>query len=124
MVNARIPHVDGIAINGFAMLITAIFYLPIALIQAPTQLPSAKVLISVISLGLFPTALAFILFFILLKEIGTARGSLVTYLNTAFAVLLGVILLNEPLTLGIAIGLPLVLIGSYFAGRKVEPTAL
>jgi len=123
MVNARIPHVDGIAINAFAMLITAIFYLPIAIIQAPSHLPSAKVLISVLSLGLFPTALAFILFFILLKEIGTARGSLVTYLNTAFAVLLGVILLHEPLTLGIAIGLPLVLIGSYFAGRKVEATA-
>jgi drug/metabolite transporter (DMT)-like permease len=105
------------------MLITAIFYLPIAIIQAPSHLPSAKVLISVLSLGLFPTALAFILFFILLKEIGTARGSLVTYLNTAFAVLLGVILLHEPLTLGIAIGLPLVLIGSYFAGRKVEATA-
>jgi drug/metabolite transporter (DMT)-like permease len=50
--------------------------------------------------------------------IGVARGSLVTYLNTAFAVVLGVIILNEPLTVGILIGLPLVLIGSYLASRK------
>ena len=53
-------------------------------------------------------------------EVGPPRASLVTYLNTAVAVLLGVILLGEPLTLGIALGLPLVLIGSYFASRKVS----
>ena len=57
----------------------------------------------------------------LIAEIGAARGSLVTYLNTAFAVLLGVLILGEPLTLGIILGLPLVLIGSYFASHK--PTA-
>jgi drug/metabolite transporter (DMT)-like permease len=44
---------------------------------------------------------------------------LITYLNTAVAVLLGVVLLSEPITLGIAIGLPLILVGSYFASRKV-----
>jgi len=42
----------------------------------------------------------------------------VTYLNTAFAVVLGVLILKEPLTVGILLGLPLVLIGSYFASRK------
>jgi drug/metabolite transporter (DMT)-like permease len=57
-------------------------------------------------------------YFKLMKEIGQARGSLVTYLNTAFAVLLGVLILGEPLTIGIITGLPLVLVGSYFASRK------
>ena len=45
------------------------------------------------------------------------------YLNTAFAVILGVIILREPFTLGIALGLPLVLIGSYFASRKTVTSA-
>jgi drug/metabolite transporter (DMT)-like permease len=53
-----------------------------------------------------------------MDEIGPARGSLVTYLNTAVAVVLGVIILREPLTVGIIVGLPLVLIGSYLASRK------
>lgn len=118
MVSAKIPHVEPISINGLAMLFTALVYLPLAIITAPDHAPSAKVLGTVLALGLFPTALAFILFFQLIKDIGTARGSLVTYLNTAFAVLLGVIILKEPFTLGIALGLPLVLLGSYFAGRK------
>jgi len=46
----------------------------------------------------------------------------VTYLNTAFAVVLGVIILDEPFTTGMAIGLPLVLIGSYFASRRPVAT--
>jgi len=118
MVSKKIPHIEPISINGLAMLLTAIVYLPLAILTAPDHAPSAKILGTILALGMFPTALAFILFFQLIKEIGAARGSLVTYLNTAFAVVLGVIILNEPFTLGIAIGLPLVLLGSYFAGRK------
>jgi drug/metabolite transporter (DMT)-like permease len=109
---------DGKAINGAAMTITAIFYLPFAIHFAPTHMPSGKAVAALITLGLIPTALAFFIFFILVKEIGAARGALVTYLNTSFAVLLGVIILGEPLTLGIILGLPLVLIGSYFASHK------
>ena len=55
-----------------------------------------------------------------MDEIGAARGSLVTYVNTAVAVVLGVIILKEPLTAGIVVGLPLVLIGSYLASRKSQ----
>jgi len=118
MVTTKIPHIEPISINGVAMVFTAIVYLPFVFLNAPEKMPSLSVLGSVIALGLFPTAMAFILFFQLIKDIGTARGSLVTYLNTAFAVILGVIILREPFTLGIALGLPLVLIGSYFASRK------
>jgi drug/metabolite transporter (DMT)-like permease len=117
-VNRKIPHIDSIAINGIAMAMTALFYLPIALMHLPTKTLSLKADLSLVSLGLFPTAFAFVLFFILMKDIGPARASLVTYLNTAIAVVLGVLFLSEKLTLGIIVGLPLVLIGSYFASRK------
>jgi drug/metabolite transporter (DMT)-like permease len=123
MVTSKIPHIEPISINAVAMVFTVIVYLPFLFLYMPDKVPSIEALGSVIILGLFPTALAFILFFQLIKDIGTARGSLVTYLNTAFAVLLGVIILNEPFTLGIAIGLPLVLIGSYFASRKTTTSA-
>jgi len=105
------------------MVITAIVYLPFAIINWPSHIPSGETTLSLIALGLFPTAMAFIYFFQLMKSIGPARSSLVTYLNTAFAVLLGVILLHEPLTVGIMVGLPLVLVGSYFASRKSSPAS-
>jgi drug/metabolite transporter (DMT)-like permease len=123
MVNTKIPHIEPLSINGIAMAFTALVYLPIAISTAPAHMPTLKVSAIVLTLGLFPTALAFFLFFQLIKDIGTARASLVTYLNTAFAVVLGVIILKEPFTLGIALGLPLVLVGSYFASRKTVTSA-
>lgn len=119
-ISRKASAVDGKAINGIAMAITAIFYLPFAIHFAPAHMPSTKVIFALLTLGLIPTALAFFIFFILIAEIGAARGALVTYLNTSFAVIFGVIILGEPLTLGIILGLPLVLIGSYFASHKAS----
>jgi drug/metabolite transporter (DMT)-like permease len=112
------PHGDGVAINAIAMVITAIIFLPATLTNWPDHVPSIGATSSLIGLGVLSTGLAFMVYFTLIKEIGQARGSLVTYLNTSIAVVLGVIILGEPLTVGILIGLPLVLIGSYFASRK------
>jgi len=118
MVQGALPHVSGIAINAVAMAITAIFYLPLTIIQWPTHEISSEAINAIIGLGVLSTGAAFVAFFALAAMIGVARGSLVTYLNTAFAVVLGVIILDEPFTTGLALGLPLVLIGSYFASRK------
>jgi drug/metabolite transporter (DMT)-like permease len=118
MVQTALPGVSGIAINGLAMAISAIFYLPFTVVQWPAHEISMGAINSVIGLGILSTGAAFVAFFTLSAIIGVARASLVTYLNTAFAVVLGVIILNEPLTTGMALGLPLVLIGSYFASRK------
>jgi len=118
MVQGALPHVSGIAINALAMAITAIFYLPLTVIQWPTHEISTSAINAIIGLGVLSTGAAFVAFFTLSAIIGVARGSLVTYLNTAFAVVLGVIILDEPFTTGMALGLPLVLIGSYFASRK------
>jgi len=112
------PNGDGVAINAIAMAITAVIFLPSAIGNWPAQTPSLKATLCLIGLGVLSTGLAFMVYFNLVKEIGQARGSMVTYLNTAFAVLLGVIVLGEPLTIGMIVGLPLVLIGSYFASRK------
>ena len=112
------PNGDGVAINAIAMIITAIIFAPAALSNLPEQMPSFNATASLIGLGVLSTGLAFMIYFGLIKVIGQARGSLVTYLNTAFAVVLGVVILGEPLTIGIVTGLPLVLLGSYFASRK------
>ncbi len=118
MITKKLPHVSGLAINALAMTMAAIVYAPFGIAQWPTGHVATNSMLSVIALGIFPTAIAFVVFFMVMKEVGPARASLVTYLNTAFAVLLGVLILSEPLTLGIIIGLPMVLIGSYLASRK------
>jgi drug/metabolite transporter (DMT)-like permease len=66
-------------------------------------------------LSIFCTAGAFLVFYELIKEAGSSRSVVVVYSNTAIAVLLGVIGLHEPFTVGIALGFPLIVLGSYLA---------
>jgi len=119
MISQKLPDVSGIAINGLAMVFTSLAYAPLMIVQFPeVSTVSKESAASLLALGVFSTALAFISFFIVLKEIGPARASIGTYVNTAVAVVLGVMILSEPLTIGIIIGLPLVMIGSFLASRK------
>ena len=73
---------------------------------------------SVVTLALVCTALAFVVFLALIAEVGPVRATVITYVNPAVAVLLGVTLLDESFTLGTAVGFVLILIGSYFATRR------
>jgi drug/metabolite transporter (DMT)-like permease len=119
-ITRKVPDGSGVAINGIAMAMTAVFYSPALFFLWPDRAVSTEAIYSLIGLGVFSTGIAFAVFFTVMAEIGPTRASLVTYMNTAFAVVLGIIILNEPLTVGIIVGLPLVLIGSYLASRKTS----
>jgi drug/metabolite transporter (DMT)-like permease len=67
------------------------------------------------------TAAAFLLFFALIAEVGPVRATVITYINPAVAVALGVTLLHESFTVGIAVGFALVLAGSVLATRRSRP---
>ena len=60
----------------------------------------------------------------LIAEVGPARATVITYVNPAVAVLLGVTLLGEPLTWSIALGFALILGGSVLATRGSRTTAV
>lgn len=118
MIRQKLPDVSGIAINGVAMAMTAIFYLPFTIALWPDHSIAPEATYSVIALGIFSTGIAFVFFFTLIDDIGPTRASMVTYWNTAIAVILGILILSEPLTAGIAIGLPLVMLGSWLVNRR------
>jgi drug/metabolite transporter (DMT)-like permease len=118
--NRKIRHVPTFGVVTLSLAMVTVIYAIPAAFTLPADLakqPSAEAWWAIIGLGLLCSALAFVLFFALIKEIGPARSTLITYVNVAVAMLLGIALLNEPLTLGIAIGLPLVVLGSYLASR-------
>jgi len=107
-----------------SLLLTAFAYLPFALLRWPSSMPSAHVVESVIGLAVICTALAFIVFFALIAEVGPVRATVITYVNPAVAAVLGVTLLNETVTGGMLVGFSLVLLGSFLAtGRSPEAVA-
>jgi drug/metabolite transporter (DMT)-like permease len=77
----------------------------------------------VVTLAVVCTALAFVLFLALIAEIGPVRATVITYVNPAVAVVLGVALLDETFTTGTAVGFALVLAGSFLATRRA-PSAV
>src|SRR5437899_5152543 len=95
-------------------------YAPAAVVQWPRTIPSTGVFASVAVLALICTALAFLLFFALIAEIGPVRATVITYINPAVAAVAGVLVLHEMLTAGMGIGFVLVLIGSTLATRRAR----
>src|SRR5918996_296511 len=89
----------------------ALVLLPLALLQLPDEVPSLKALGSVAALGIAGTAIALLFFYRMLGRYGASRASLVTYLLPPFALVYGVIFLNERVTLNAALGLLLILAG-------------
>jgi drug/metabolite transporter (DMT)-like permease len=81
-------------------------------------MPPAAALTSVAVLAIVCTALGFVLFFALVAEIGPVRATVITYINPAVAAVLGVIVLHEHFTAGMAVGFVLVVLGSVLATRR------
>lgn len=124
LVDLKLSGVPSLPVIAVAISANAVIYAPFAWLQRPTAPVPASTWLAVIALGLVCTALAFILFFALIAEVGPARTTLITYINPAVAVILGTIVLAEPLTWGLVIGFPLVLIGSWLATRRAPERAL
>jgi drug/metabolite transporter (DMT)-like permease len=119
----RLSEQPGLGVVAASLAIAALVYLPVGTVQAPDAWPSVEVVAAVVTLAVVCTALAFLIFFRLIAEVGPARATVITYVNPAVAVLLGVAILDEPFTLGTGIGFVLVLAGSVLAtsgGRRAS----
>jgi drug/metabolite transporter (DMT)-like permease len=100
-----------------SLALGSVLYAPFALSNLPHHV-SFETLASVAGLAFGCTAIGFLAFFALISEIGPARATVVTYVNPAVAVVLGVFALHERFTIGIALGFPLIIAGSYFSTRS------
>ncbi|MFI5500210.1 EamA family transporter [Nocardia asteroides] len=99
-----------------SLLLAALVYAPFSAASWPARIP-ADAAWSVLGLAVICTAIAFLVFFALIAEVGPARATVITYVNPAVAIVLGVAALGEPLTIGMVLGFPLVVIGSIIGTR-------
>lgn len=118
---AKLGDLPSLGVVACSLAACALAYLPAVLLAPPAGLPPARVLAAVAALGVVCTALAFVLFFALIAEVGPVRATVITYVNPAVAVVLGVTLLREPFGVGTALGFLLILAGSALATGAVRP---
>jgi drug/metabolite transporter (DMT)-like permease len=107
----RFPRTPPLVYTTASTLAAAVVLLPFALLQLPDTVPGWKALGSVAALGIGGTALALLFFYAMLNRYGASRASLVTYLLPPFALLYGMVFLNERMTLNAVLGLLLILAG-------------
>jgi drug/metabolite transporter (DMT)-like permease len=120
----RLNDVPALGVVAGSLLLAATLYAPFAVLSWPSTMPSSHVVESVVGLAVVCTALAFLVFFALIAEVGPVRATVITYVNPAVAAVLGVTILSEHLSAGMLAGFALILVGCVLAtGRGPEPVA-
>ena len=122
IINRKLADLPPMGVVTGSLLLATVGYLPFVPFLWPTHVSAASVW-SVAGLAVICTALAFLVFFALIAEAGPARATVITYVNPAVAIVLGVLVLREPFTIGTAIGFPLVILGSILATARTRPKA-
>lgn len=122
IISRYLSDLPPMGVIAVALAACAIIYAPVAALQMPHAVPPVDTLVSLAVLAVVCTALAFVLFFALIAEIGPVRATVFTYINPAVAAALGVIVLRENFTAGMAFGFVLVIAGSVLAARRPGET--
>lgn len=116
-----LADLPALGVISASLAVTALAFVPFGLASLPSEAPSWSAIWSVLALAVVCTAIAFVLFFALIAEVGPVRATVITYINPAVAALLGVAILDEHFTAGMAAGFALVLVGSVLATRRSVP---
>lgn len=115
IIQRHLPDTDSLGVVAASVAIGAAVLTVPAVFTAPPAMPSGYTIASIFILGVICTALGLLLFVYVITRAGASRATVVTYVNPAVAVLLGVFLLGEHFGLGAGVGLLLILIGSWLA---------
>jgi len=124
IVARKLAEVPSLGTITLSLLMIGVIYLPIGLLTQH-EVPTVPSLAALVALAVICTAVAFLAFFALIREVGPVRAPLFTYVNPVVAILLGALVLAEPLTPGLLIGFPLIIVGCWFAatGGRLRPPA-
>lgn len=119
IINRKLADLPPMGVITGSLIVATVLFSPFAFWLRPSHV-SAPAGWSVVGLAVLCTAVAFVVFFALIAEAGPARATVITYINPAVAILLGVLILHEKFTVGVAIGFPLVILGSVLATAKTR----
>ncbi|MDD9370142.1 MAG: DMT family transporter [Acidimicrobiales bacterium] len=121
ILSRHLAHLPSLGVVTASLLVTAVIYIPFGVGQWPDHAPGGDTVLAVIVLAVVCTAIAFLVFFELIAEVGPARSTVITYVNPAVALVLGVLVLDEHVTVATGAGFALILLGSVLATRREAP---
>lgn len=122
LVKLGMDGIDSRAAMGASLVIATVILAPFAAVDLPARAPTPGAWAAVAALAVFCTAMAFVVYTVLVREAGTGRATIITYVNPLVAVVLGVTLLGERPGPGALAGLLMILAGSWLStGGRLPP---
>ena len=119
MVHGLRPMIPALFQVAFALVIVAI---PALLLETPWEASyPVEALLAVAWLGLLGSGLAYLVFFRLLGRWGATRTTLVAYLLPIWGIVLGALVLSEPIDVRLILGTALVIGGIGLVNRRRAP---
>ena len=109
---AKVVGAQPIGMATGSQLAAGLLLLPFVPFSIPHGQPSITVVLCVLALALFCTALAYLLYFRLIVDVGPAKALTVTFLVPIFGTLWGALFLGEQVTLSTLLGCGVVLAGT------------
>ncbi len=120
----HLAELDQRASMGVSLALAAVFLTPAVALDPPSAPIPAEAIAALIVLGVLCTAAAFVLYAMLIAEVGAGRALVITYVNPVVAVALGVTILGERPGAGAIAGLLLILAGSWLStDGRLPPSA-
>lgn len=111
----KLAGANGLGVTAACLGLAALVYAAPAALTWPRAVPSALALGALAGLALICTALAFVLYFQLIAEVGALRATVITYINPAVAIAVGAAALSEPVTPTMVVSFGLIMAGSVLA---------
>jgi drug/metabolite transporter (DMT)-like permease len=108
-------HIKPLAVATGSQIGATLVLLPVAIMTWPETSISSTAWAAAIIMGLFSTALAYILYFRLIANTGPTNAITVTYLIPLFAMILGAVVIDEPITVSMLVGCAVILLGTALA---------
>ncbi len=102
--NRKLKGVPPLTVSMGSLFFAALLLMPFAMARWPAALPSSQSWLAALALGVFCSAIAYLLFFRLLRNVGPTRAMTVAYLIPAFGILWGFLVLGEPVSLSTLAG--------------------
>jgi drug/metabolite transporter (DMT)-like permease len=117
MVKGTYRGVPALTTSFISVGTGCLLVLPLAAATPPTHAPSLRSIAALVVLGVAGTAVAFVIFYRLIGELGAGRASLVSYLIPPLSLAYGALLLDERVTPAAVGGLVAILAGVALASR-------
>ncbi len=112
-IKLKASHIEPKAIAAGSQVFAGLALLPFAFLNPVSFVLDFKIVFTVVLFAIICSALAYLLFYELIKDVGPTKALTVTFLIPVFGIIWGYILLGEPVSLSTILGGTVILVGTY-----------